>query len=80
MLNLMVINKPIPKTAVFDTLTVYFNTVKISYSCPKCGEILLNNKCKSCGHEFMPETPKPIKGPEIEKKPKKLKKGKFHSF
>ncbi len=41
--------------------------MKIAYPCPKCGEVVLSNKCKSCGYEILPETPEP-KIEEHEKK------------
>jgi hypothetical protein len=48
--------------------------MKIAYPCPRCGEILLSNRCESCSYELMPETPKP----KIEPKalPKRKRKGK----
>lgn len=51
--------------------------MKIARPCPRCGEVTLANKCKSCGYEFMPEVPPPKMGEE-KKKPKK-KKGRFLS-
>jgi len=53
--------------------------MKVAYPCPKCGEVILSNKCKSCGYELMPEIPKPKiqKGRECVKKAKPKKLGKL---
>jgi hypothetical protein len=48
--------------------------MKIAHPCPKCGEVILSNKCK-CGYELMPATPTPKTEPGIKKPPKKRGKG-----
>jgi len=48
--------------------------MKVAQPCPKCGEVILSNKCR-CGYELMPETPKPKIEPGRKRTPRK--KGKF---
>jgi rubredoxin len=67
------------KLLAFDKIPLDIK-MKIAYPCPVCGEVILANKCKSCGYEFMPETPKPKMKPETKKKPKKPRKGRFLRF
>jgi methionyl-tRNA synthetase len=66
------------KKLVQDTLRFKVK-MKLARPCPVCGEVGYANKCKSCGHEFMPETPKPKMKPKG-KKPIKKKPGKFLKF
>lgn len=54
--------------------------MKISYPCPRCGNVILANRCEKCGYELLPETPRPkIEEPEKreKKKPKRLSPDKF---
>ncbi|MFQ6137081.1 MAG: hypothetical protein ACE5PM_07880 [Candidatus Hydrothermarchaeales archaeon] len=33
--------------------------MKVAYPCPECGEVIVSNKCGNCGHEILPQLPKP---------------------
>jgi hypothetical protein len=34
--------------------------MKVSHICPKCGGVIRGMRCPGCGHEVLPEVPRPL--------------------